>query len=141
MKKVIQGSLYDTSTARKLGAAHADGSHDNPAYWEESIYRTNSGKYFLHGSGGSSSRYAQPKPDGSFGWGEKILPLSAEATQKWAEESLGISLGELESAVTHRTRISAALPDDLVEQLNDKSHQLGCSRTELIEKVLREYFS
>ena len=51
MKKVINGALYDTKTAKLLG----EDSYSNPGdfhYWTEQLYRTKSGKYFLHGTDG-----------------------------------------------------------------------------------------
>ena len=56
MKKVINGALYDTSTAKLLG----EDSYSNPGdfqHWVETLYRTKSGKYFLHGKGGAMTKY------------------------------------------------------------------------------------
>lgn len=87
MKKVINGSLYDTETAKLLG----EDSYSNPrdfAHWRESLYRTKSGKYFLHGEGGAMTKYAVCVGLNEWSGGEKIIPLDLESAQKWAEEHL-----------------------------------------------------
>lgn len=87
MKKVINGSLYDTETAKLLG----EDSYSNPrdfAHWRESLYRTKSGKYFLHGEGGAMTKYAVCVGQNEWSSGEKIIPLDLDSAQKWAEEHL-----------------------------------------------------
>ena len=87
MKKVINGSLYDTETAKLLGEDSYSNSRDF-AHWRESLYRTKSGKYFLHGEGGAMTKYAVCVGQNEWSGGEKIIPLDLESAQKWAEEHL-----------------------------------------------------
>ena len=87
MKKVIDGALYDTSTAKLLG----EDSYSNPGdfqHWVETLYRTKSGKYFLHGKGGAMTTYAVCVSQNEWSGGEKIIPLDLDSAQKWAEEHL-----------------------------------------------------
>ena len=87
MKKVINGSLYDTETAKLLG----EDSYSNPGdfqHWVETLYRTKSGKYFLHGEGGAMTKYAVSVGQNEWSGGEKIIPLDLDSAQKWAEEHL-----------------------------------------------------
>ena len=87
MKKVISGALYDTETAKLLG----EDSYSNPGdfqYWVETLYRTKSGKYFLHGKGGAMTKYAVSVGLNEWSGGEKIIPLDLDSAQKWAEEHL-----------------------------------------------------
>ena len=87
MKKVIGGALYDTETAKLLG----EDSYSNPGdfqYWVETLYRTKSGKYFLHGEGGAMTKYAVSVGQNEWCGGEKIIPLDLDSAQKWAEEHL-----------------------------------------------------
>lgn len=87
MKKVINGSLYDTETAKLLGEDSYSNSRDF-AHWRESLYRTKSGKYFLHGEGGALTKYAVCVAQNEWSGGEKIIPLDLDSAQKWAEEHL-----------------------------------------------------
>lgn len=87
MKKVISGALYDTETAKLLG----EDSYSTPrdfAHWRETLYRTKSGKYFLHGEGGAMTKYAVSVGQNEWSGGEKIIPLDLDSAQKWAEEHL-----------------------------------------------------
>ena len=87
MKKVINGALYDTETAKLLG----EDSYSNPGdvhHWTEQLYRTKSGKYFLHGEGGAMTKYAVCVAQNEWSGGEKIIPLDLDSAQKWAEEHL-----------------------------------------------------
>ena len=49
MKKVIDGKVYDTETARKIGSG-SRGHAGNPAF-RESLYKTKNGAYFIAGTG------------------------------------------------------------------------------------------
>ena len=87
MKKVINGALYDTETAKLLG----EDSYSNLGdfqYWVETLYRTKSGKYFLHGEGGAMTKYAACVAQNEWSSGEKIIPLDLDSAQKWAQEHL-----------------------------------------------------
>ncbi len=87
MNKIINGAKYDTSTAKELG----HDSFSNPGdfnHWKERLFRTKSGKYFLHGTGGGLTKYAKSYDNNSWSGGEEIITMSREAAQKWAEEHL-----------------------------------------------------
>ena len=58
MKKIINRKVYNTETAEKLGTAIA-GTFGDPAGYEESLYKTKKGLYFLYGIGGADSIYPQ----------------------------------------------------------------------------------
>lgn len=87
MKKVIEGSLYNTDTARLIG------EWDNRRYGSldfccERLYRTKSGKYFLHGEGGAMSKYARSCGCNHWSSGEIIMPMSEVAAREWADDHL-----------------------------------------------------
>lgn len=87
MKKIIDGASYDTTKAEQLGKA----SHSNSLdfyHWTETLYRSKSGKYFLHGEGGPKSRYSESTGQNNWSGGEKILPTSRKSAMEWAEEHL-----------------------------------------------------
>ena len=90
MKKIINGKLYDTSTAKRIGADGSNGSHSDFNYWEETLYKKRTGEYFLHGEGGPRSRYSECLGDNSWGWGEAIIPLSYAKAREWSEEHMSV---------------------------------------------------
>ena len=76
MKKIICKVEYDTENA-ELVLKKTSGNFGEPGGYEESLYKTESGKYFLYVNGGEESPYAK----------EDIKRMSAEKAQKWVEEN------------------------------------------------------
>lgn len=76
MKKVICKVEYDTE-ASELIAKKSVGSFGDPAGYEESLYKTEGGKFFLYTNGGAESIYAV----------EGIKRMSAANADKWIEEN------------------------------------------------------
>jgi hypothetical protein len=88
MKKVIRGRLYDTETAREVACISGGAEYSNDFdYWEETLYQKRTGEYFIYGCGGALSKYAKHCGSNS-SWGERIIPLTYDEAQKWAENNL-----------------------------------------------------
>lgn len=87
MKKIINGKKYDTDTAKEIAFASNNLTVRDFGYWSETLYQKKTGEFFMHGVGGSLSKYAERYPDG-WGWGESIIPLTPESAKKWAERHL-----------------------------------------------------
>ena len=65
--------VYDTKTAEPLGN-RAFSYYGDPAGYEETLYKTKGGLYFLWGVGGEESPYDS---------GEDIRPISAKEAKAW----------------------------------------------------------
>lgn len=88
MKKIINGKMYNTETAKKCGYS-SNGLFDRDLYFcEETLYRKKGGEFFLHGAGGPGSRYGRAYSLGGLIGGETIIPLTETDARKWAEENL-----------------------------------------------------
>lgn len=72
MKKVICKKEYDTENAELMRKC-TEGAFGEPEGYEESLYRTATGAYFLYVNGGAHSPY--PKED--------IKRLSKEKAEEW----------------------------------------------------------
>lgn len=72
MKKIICKVTYDTD-ASELIAKKTSGEFGDPAGYEESLYKTADGKYFLYVNGGEASIY--PKED--------IKRMAAKKAEEW----------------------------------------------------------
>ena len=72
MKKIICKVEYDTE-ASELVAKHTVGYFGDPAGYEETLYKTEGGKYFLYTFGGAESKYAE----------ESIKRMSAAKAEEW----------------------------------------------------------
>ncbi len=75
MKKIICKREYDTETAELL-KKHTVGEYGSPEGYEERLYLTSDGKYFLYVNGGEQSPYRK----------ENIKSISAEKAEIWMNE-------------------------------------------------------
>lgn len=140
MKKIINGKVYDTGTAELVGE-WSNGYYANDfSYCSEDLYRKRTGEFFLHGDGGAMSKYAVSNGNNSWGGGEKIIPLTYEAAQKWAEEHLS---GEKYEAIfgeivedESRTTLTLSLSSATVERAKRTAAQKGISLSALIESLI-----
>ena len=75
MKKIICKREYDTETATLI-KQHIEGEFGNPAGYEESLYQTHGGLYFLYVNGGEESPYKK----------EDIKSVSKAKAEEWIEK-------------------------------------------------------
>lgn len=74
MKKIICKREYNTETAT-LVRKHIVGQFGDPAGYEENLYQTPEGLYFLYVNGGDQSPYAR----------EDLLRLAKTRVKAWLE--------------------------------------------------------
>ena len=74
MKKILCKKEYDTETATLI-KAYASGIFGDPAGYEENLYQTPEGLYFLHVVGGEASIYPT----------EDIKRLAKTKVNEWIE--------------------------------------------------------
>lgn len=72
MKKIICKVEYDTETATVV-EKRTFGQFGDPAGYEETLYQTPNGKFFLYVNGGAESIYPE----------ENIKRLSADKANEW----------------------------------------------------------
>ena len=72
MKKVICKVTYDTDNAEVI-KKNTSGEFGDPTGYEETLYKTENGKFFLYVNGGSESIYPE----------ENIKRLSAQKAEEW----------------------------------------------------------
>lgn len=139
MKKIINGKVYDTDTAKMVGSWDNGHPTNDFAYCSEELYRKKTGEFFLHGEGGALSRYASHSGDNS-GWGEEIIPLTYNAAQEWAEKHLDgdgycAIFGEPDANsedVTLGIRVSAAA----AAKLKREASMQGITQAALLERLI-----
>lgn len=98
MKKIIDGKRYDTDTAEEIGYCSNGYRPNDLRYCLETLYRTKSGKYFLHGEGNANSRYADERGDTSYS-GQSLVPIDDAEAFEWA--SLHLKPHEFEHLFQH----------------------------------------
>lgn len=72
MQKIICKKTYDTETSTLLKKV-TFGAYGSPEGWEESLYQTDSGSFFLYTNGGANSKHTK----------EDITRMSAEKKNAW----------------------------------------------------------
>ena len=141
MKKIINGKLYDTTTAKSIGSdSYSNRREFN--YWYEELYQKRTGEFFLYGEGGPMSRYARTIGQNEWSGGEEIMPLSYSKAREWAEkhltvdectEAFGVPDEDAEDAVLH-----AKIPAQIMAKLKTKSAESGESVTKIINDILQK---
>ncbi len=86
MKRIINGKMYNTETAILIAQADSGGSQSDFQWWEETLYKSPKGQYFLEGEGGAMTRYARSCGQNSVGPGEEIMLLSPKDALQWIQE-------------------------------------------------------
>lgn len=139
MKKIINNRVYDTSTAQKLGEWDNGYYTSDFPFCAETLFRKRTGEYFLFGEGHAMSKYASHSGNNS-GWGEKIIPMSYEKAQQWAEEHLNADdyiriFGE--PAVDDTlTALNLTLSASAVNKFRLSAQQQQISQRELMERLI-----
>lgn len=86
MKKIINGRLYDTETAKELAAVDNGYGVGNAFYSKTALFQKKTGEYFIYGEGGPMSEYGD-----SVGynrtWGCRFEPVDEFDAQKWVEKN------------------------------------------------------
>ena len=84
MKAVIDGITYNTETASKIAYSSKEFGANDFRHVEESLYRTEDGRFFLAGGGGPMTRYSRPAGDRQSG-GSGIVVLTPDKARNWCE--------------------------------------------------------
>ena len=72
MRKEIDGVIYDTYFAT-IDKKFTYGAPGDPYGYEETLYITNDGRYFVYTNGGTQSKYPV----------ERIIPIAREDVKNW----------------------------------------------------------
>ena len=85
MKRIIDGKTYNTETATQVAEYERGGPVNDFGWYEESLYRTKNGRWFLAGRGGPMSGYAQSVGQNQWGGGKGLRTLTTGEAIAWLE--------------------------------------------------------
>lgn len=85
MKSTLNHKVYNTETANFVAEAGTVMAGNDFRAWKEKLYLTPKGSWFLHGSGGPMSKYAEHNLNRSTD-GERIVPMTEYEALAWCEE-------------------------------------------------------
>lgn len=84
MKQVINGKTYNTETATEI-AEDSYGFSSDFNFWQETLYVTKKGAYFVAGEGGALSSWSRSCGQNESCGGSGIRPLDKSEAMKWCE--------------------------------------------------------
>lgn len=141
MKKVINGKLYNTDTAECIAVFDNGLVDDTIHFIVEELYRKRTGEFFICGHGGAATVYAEQR--GYDGWvgSEKIIPLTYEAAQKWAEEHLSGEkyediFGEIPEDESHAI-FTVSISTAAIERAKREAAKAGMTISAYIESLIQ----
>ena len=140
MKKIIGGKRYNTETAVEIAVWEPYYDYRDFNYIREALYRKKTGEYFLHGEGGPLTKYREPVEDpNTWGYGEKIIPLTIEKAKKWADEHMDADEYEKIFEVEEEDSVlfSVLLPETLYAELKAEAEEKGVSMKEIVVDRLK----
>lgn len=91
MKKIIEGKVYNTETATRVGEWSNEYYCNDFRFVSEELYKKKNGEFFLYGEGGAMSIYAEPEGNNSWTGGSAINPLTPKEAYDWTMEKLSAS--------------------------------------------------
>lgn len=81
--------ICDTTRSKWIGTVKFDGGDAKERWWEESLYRTRDGRWYLAGSGGSRSKYGRrAKGEAGSSAATVIIPLLLCEAAAWAKKMI-----------------------------------------------------
>lgn len=88
MRRVLEGCMYDTDTSELLATYCNSDDMTLRCARRETLYRKQSGQYWLFGEGGGGTEYGHIGPNGTYVPGYKVIPLSDKQARLWSEDNL-----------------------------------------------------
>jgi len=142
MKKVINGKVYDTETAKRVGEYEPNPYRSDFNWFCETLYQKKTGEFFLHGDGNANSKYSRSCGQNEWCGDEKIIPMAYDQAQKWAEEHLTgdeyiAIFGEPEED-EEKAQIHINLSKGAISKLKQASQKNGLTVSAYIEQLISD---
>lgn len=129
MKKYINGKVYDTETAKKVGDWDNGYLPGNFDYYRERMFRKKTGEYFLWSCT-------------TFSGQDEIRPLTFDEAREWAEEHLdGDEYEEIFGAISDDGTdclISAVVKASSRDRLRRAVEKSGKTAGQILDELIEE---
>lgn len=86
MKKIIDGKKYNTETAEEIASYSNNLPTSDFNWYEESLYKTKNGNWFIAGNGGAMSGYSESCGNNCWGGSSDLRPVTNDEAKSWLEE-------------------------------------------------------
>jgi hypothetical protein len=134
MIKIINGAKYSTESAKKIGLKES-GKMGNSNWFRETLYRTNSGKYFLHGEGGAETKYRMHIGNNEWSDGKEIIALDRVTAKQWEKENLTGEFATVEDI--KKKLVSFKISLATVRKIRTLAEEKNITQIELLEQVFK----
>jgi hypothetical protein len=85
MRKVIDGKRYDTDQAQLVASWDNGQNRGDFKRYEEDLYRTKKGNWFVHKAGGPMTHMAVQRGNG-YGGSQEIEPIAEDEAFEWMQD-------------------------------------------------------
>ena len=133
MKKIINNKIYNTDTARRIGARRCDDPGLSAyGFKEESLYQKKTGEFFLLGVGGPDDKYATHNRRGWTAESARIVPVQYDEAREWAEaalppEEFGQIFGELGTEEKGTEVMTISVPASIARRIRMEAQRTGAT--------------
>lgn len=131
MKKIINNKIYNTDTARRIGARRCDDPGLSAyGFKEESLYQKKTGEFFLLGIGGPDGKYATHNRRGWTDESARIVPVQYDEAREWAEaalppEEFGQIFDELDTDEKGTEVMTISVPASIARRIRMEAQRTG----------------
>ena len=141
MKKVINNKVYDTEKAKRCGEYEPSPYRSDFHWFCETLYQKKTGEFFLHGDGNAASKYSKSCGQNEWCGSEKIIPLTYEEAQSWAEKHLDgeecISIfGEPEEEIEGKRALNVQISESAYLTLKQEAAKRGITLGACVEGMI-----
>ena len=140
MKKIIKNKVYNTDTAKLIGARRCDDpGMSTYGFKEESLYQKKTGEYFLLGVGGPDDKYTTHNRRGWTAESARIVPVQYDEAREWAETALppeeyAQHFGELATDENRTEWMTISLPASIARRIRREAQRTGSTISGTIAK-------
>lgn len=133
MKKIINNKVYNSDTAKLIGARRCDDpSLSVYGFTEEKLYQKKTGEYFLLGVGGPDGKYASHNRCGWTAESARIVPVQYDEAREWAEAALppeeyARHFGELAMDENRTEWMTISVPASIARRIRMEAQRTGAT--------------
>ena len=108
-------------------------------FCSEVLYRSKSGKYFLHGEGGAMSKYSHSCGSNQWSSGEMIIPMTESSAREWASDHFSGDRYLECFALSDEDLHTVAVSDQCYARLKALKDLTGKTFAQLVEAAVNQY--
>ena len=131
MKKIINNKVYNSDTAKLIGARRCDDPGMSAyGFKTETLYQKKTGEFFLLGIGGPDGKYATHNRRGWTAESARIVPVQYDEAREWAEAALppeeyAQHFGELAMDEDRTEWMTISVPASIARRIRMEAQRTG----------------